>query len=180
MTRVFEQHESNAAAERASVAARADVLKRFYVPIVGSLRCKFAGVQDPEAKDLIVYDTKVVFHWEFSAPHVKGSVEQALLLRAGRQDERKKQNISSALVRSVFVFFVWLSAWFSASWHICIGLGDCQGPNAWTIQAKSFAVTCVVEWYVSIADVVRTTARTQTARGFADLNKCIGRCTATA
>ena len=79
MTRVFQKHELDAAAERASVAARADVLKRFYVPIVGTLRCKFVGAQDPEAKDLMVYDTKIVFLWELSAPHVKGSVEQALV-----------------------------------------------------------------------------------------------------
>ena len=78
MTRVFEKHELEAAAERASAAARADVLKRFYAPVVGTLRCKFVGTQDPAANDLIVYATNVVFSWELSAPHVKGSVEQAL------------------------------------------------------------------------------------------------------
>ena len=138
MTRVFEKHELNAAAERASVAARADVLRRFYVPIVGSLRCKFARVQDPEAKDLIVYDTKVVFRWEFSAPYVKGSVEQALLLRAGRQDERKQKKNSNALVRSVFVFFVWLSAALSLS--LCLSIswsGGWWGRFALYLNATS-------------------------------------------
>ena len=39
MTRVFEKHELEVAAEKASAAAREDVLKRFYVPIVGTLCC---------------------------------------------------------------------------------------------------------------------------------------------
>ena len=95
MTRVFQKRELDAAAERASVAARADVLKRFYVPIVGILRCKFAGVRDPEAKHLIVYDTKVVFIWEFAAPHVKGWVEQALLLARQQTGRTRKDNTSS-------------------------------------------------------------------------------------
>ena len=94
MTRVFEKHELEAAADRASVAARADVLKRFYVPIVGSHCCNIAGVRDPEAKDLIVYDTKVVFRWEFSAPYVKGSVEQALVcaLADNANGQRQQQH----------------------------------------------------------------------------------------
>ena len=78
MTRVFEKQELEAAAAKATEASPQDVLKRFYVPIVGTLRCKYIGPQIPEENDVIVYDTNVVFKWEYSSPHVKGSVEQAL------------------------------------------------------------------------------------------------------
>ena len=78
MTRVFEKQVFEAAAAKATEASPKDVLKRFYVPIVGTLRCKYIGPQNSEENDVIVYDTNVVFKWEYSSPHVKGSVEQAL------------------------------------------------------------------------------------------------------
>ena len=102
MTRVFERRELVAAADKASAAARADVLSRFYVPIVGTLRCKFLGTRDPEANDLIVYDTNVVFLWELSAPHVKGSVEQAFFLRAGTQGRRQQRTAAPLSILSFF------------------------------------------------------------------------------
>ena len=75
MTRVFEKRDLEAAAALATEAAPQDVLKRFYVPIVGTLRCTYIGPQKSE--DIIVFNTNVVFKWEFSSPHVKGSIEQA-------------------------------------------------------------------------------------------------------
>ena len=92
MTRVFERRELVAAADKASAAARADVLSRFYVPIVGTLRCKSLGTRDPEANDLIVYDTNVVFLWELSAPHVKGSVEQAFFFARWNTGKKTTEN----------------------------------------------------------------------------------------
>ena len=77
MARVFRNHEFEAVAARASEAAREDVTRRFYVPIVGTLRCKFMGTQKPDEKDHILFNTKVVFKWELSSPHAKGSVELA-------------------------------------------------------------------------------------------------------
>ena len=76
MTRVFEKKELEAAAAKATEASPQDVLRRFYVPIVGTLRCKYIGPQNSE--DVIVFNTNVAFKWEFSSPHVKGSIEQAL------------------------------------------------------------------------------------------------------
>ena len=78
MTRVFENHELEAVASKATKAAKEDVMNRFYVPIVGTLKCKFMGTQNSDEKDLIVFATKVVFKWELSSPHAKGSVERAL------------------------------------------------------------------------------------------------------
>ena len=78
MTRVFEHREFEAVAAKASKAAPKDVMNRFYVPIVGSLKCRYMGTQNSEEKDLIVFATKVVFKWELASPHVKGSVERAL------------------------------------------------------------------------------------------------------
>ena len=74
MTRVFEKQELEAVAQKASEAAREDVMKRFYVPIVGTLRCKYMGTQKSEDKELILFYTKVCFKWELSSAHVKGSV----------------------------------------------------------------------------------------------------------
>ena len=76
MTRVFEKQVFEAVAANATEASPKDVLKRFYVPIVGTLRCKYVGPLNSEEKDVIVFNTNVVFKWELSAPHVKGSVEQ--------------------------------------------------------------------------------------------------------
>ena len=102
MTRVFERRELVAAADKASAAARADVLSRFYVPIVGTLRCKSLGTRDPEANDLIVYDTNVVFLWELSASRVKGSVEQAFFFARWNTGKKTTEN-GSTLVLSVGV-----------------------------------------------------------------------------
>ena len=77
MSRVFENQELEALAERASAAAAEDVLNRFYCPIVSTLSCKYAGAQKPE-DEIVIYDTKVVFKWELRAPHVKGSHLQVL------------------------------------------------------------------------------------------------------
>ena len=77
MTRVFEHREFEGAAKKATKAAPEDVMKRFYVPIVGTLTCKYMGTQKSEDKDLIVFNTKVVFKWELLSPHAKGSVERA-------------------------------------------------------------------------------------------------------
>ena len=77
MTRVFAKQELEAAAAKATEASPQDVLKRFYVPIVGTLRCKYIGPHNSEEKDVIVFNTNVAFKWEFSSPHVKGSIEQA-------------------------------------------------------------------------------------------------------
>ena len=77
MTRVFEHHEFEAVAKKASKADPEDVMNRFYVPVVGTLKCKYMGTQNSEEKDLIVFTTKVVFKWELSSPHVKGTVERA-------------------------------------------------------------------------------------------------------
>ena len=77
MIRVFEKAELEALAERASAAAAEDVLKRFYCPIAGTLKCKYAGAQNPEV-EVVVYDTNVVFKWEFRSQHAKGSHLQVL------------------------------------------------------------------------------------------------------
>ena len=47
MTRVFEKQELEAVAAKATEASPQDVLKRFYVPIVGTLRCKHIGPRIP-------------------------------------------------------------------------------------------------------------------------------------
>ena len=75
MTRVFEKRELEAAAAKATEASPQDVLKRFYVPIVGTLRCIYIGPKNSE--DVIVFNTNVVFKWEFSSNHFQGSIEQA-------------------------------------------------------------------------------------------------------
>ncbi len=77
MTRVFENHEFEAVAAKATKAAKEDVMKRFYIPICGNLRCKYMGTQKSDEKDLIIFTTKVVFKWELSSPRVKGSVDLA-------------------------------------------------------------------------------------------------------
>ena len=77
MTRVFEHREFEAAAKKASKAAPEDVMKRFYVPVIGTLTCKYMGTQKSEEKDLIAFNTKICLKWELSSPHVKGSVERA-------------------------------------------------------------------------------------------------------
>jgi len=77
MIRVFEKEELEALAERASAAAAEDVLMRFYCPIAGTLKCKYAGAQNPEV-EVVVYDTNVVFKWEFRSQHAKGSHLQVL------------------------------------------------------------------------------------------------------
>ena len=77
MIRVFEKAELEALAERASAAAAEDVLMRFYCPIAGTLKCKYAGAQNPEV-EVVVYDTNVVFKWEFRSQHAKGSHLQVL------------------------------------------------------------------------------------------------------
>ena len=77
MIRVFENAELEALAERASAAAAEDVLKRFYCPIAGTLKCKYVGAQNPE-DEVVVYDTKVVFKWELRSQHAKGSHLQVL------------------------------------------------------------------------------------------------------
>ena len=76
MTRVFEKQELEAAAAKATESSPQNVLKRFYVPIQGTLRCKYIGPQNSEEKDVIVFNTSAVFKWEFVSPHFKGSVEQ--------------------------------------------------------------------------------------------------------
>ena len=63
--RVFENHEFEAVAAKATKAAKADVMKRFYVPINGTLRCKYMGTQKSDDKDLILFYTKVVSKWDF-------------------------------------------------------------------------------------------------------------------
>ena len=77
MIRVFEHQQLEALAERASAAAAEDVVTRFYCPVVGTLSCKYAGVQNPE-DEIVKYDTKVVFKWELRGPRVKGSHLQVL------------------------------------------------------------------------------------------------------
>ena len=74
-SRVFENHEFEAVAAKATKAAKEDVMKRFYIPINGTLRCKYMGTQKSDDKDLILFYTKVVFKWEHSSPRVKGSVD---------------------------------------------------------------------------------------------------------
>ena len=76
-TRVFENHEFEAVAAKATKAAKDDVMKRFYIPINGTLRCKYMGTQNHCEKDLILFNTKVLFKWELSSPRVKGSVDLA-------------------------------------------------------------------------------------------------------
>ena len=77
-SRVFENHEFEAVAAKATKAAKEDVMKRFYIPLVGTLRCKYMGTQNSEDRELILFYTKVCFKWELlSSPHVKGSVDVA-------------------------------------------------------------------------------------------------------
>ena len=79
MTRDFKLREFEAVAKEASRAAANDAMTRFYVPIIGTLECKFKGTQTPQKKNFVAYDTKVVFEWELSSPYVNGSVELAFL-----------------------------------------------------------------------------------------------------
>ena len=47
--------EFEAAAAMATEVSPQDVLKRFYVPIVGTLRCKCIGPQNLEQQDVIFF-----------------------------------------------------------------------------------------------------------------------------
>ena len=76
MARVFKMQEFEAAAAMATEVSPQDVLKRFYVPIAGTLRCKCIGPQNLEEQDVIVFNTNVALMWEFSSPHFEGSIEQ--------------------------------------------------------------------------------------------------------
>jgi len=74
MKRVFQKEEFEALAATATVAAPADVLRRFYVPVCGTLTCTYAGVQTPGAQELVVYNTLVTFEWKLRGPRVQGAV----------------------------------------------------------------------------------------------------------
>ena len=74
MKRVFEKGQFEALAAKATLAAPADVLRRFYVPVCGTLTCTFAGPQKPDAQEFIVYNTLVTFKWELRGPRVQGTV----------------------------------------------------------------------------------------------------------
>ena len=76
MARVFKMQEFEAAAAMATEVSPQDVLKRFYVPIAGTLRCKCIVPQNLEEQDVIVFNTNVALMWEFSSPHLEGSIEQ--------------------------------------------------------------------------------------------------------
>ena len=76
MARVFKTEEFEAVAAMATEASPRDVLKRFYVPIAGTLRCMCIGPQNLEEQDVIVFNTNVALMWEFSSPHLAGSFEQ--------------------------------------------------------------------------------------------------------
>ena len=80
MTRVYEHREFEAVAAKASKAAPEDVMSRFYVPIVGTLKCKYMGTQKSEEKDLVVFNTKLRFKWELASPHVKGAFRCCFVL----------------------------------------------------------------------------------------------------
>ena len=69
-SRVFDNHEFEAVAAKATKAAKEDVMKRFYIPVNGTLRCKYMGTQKSEDKELILFYPKVVFKWDLTTPHV--------------------------------------------------------------------------------------------------------------
>ena len=76
MSRVFEKHEFQRLARRATDSVPDDVMKRFRFPLVGTLTCIFVGSEDPK-NEFIIYNTKIVFRWELSGLHVTGSISQA-------------------------------------------------------------------------------------------------------
>ena len=76
MKRVFQKEDFEALAAKATLAAPADVLRRFYVPVCGTLTCTYAGPQTPEAQELVVYNTLVTFEWKLRGPRVQGTVSQ--------------------------------------------------------------------------------------------------------
>ena len=76
MKRVFQKEDFEALAAKATLAAPADVLRRFYVPVCGTLTCTYAGPQTPEAQELVVYNTLVTFEWKLRGPRVQGAVSQ--------------------------------------------------------------------------------------------------------
>ena len=76
MSRVFEKREFQCLAKRATDSAPDDVMKRFRVPLVGTLTCTFAGAEDPK-NEFIIYSTKIIFRWELSGPRVTGAISQA-------------------------------------------------------------------------------------------------------
>ena len=76
MKRVFQKEDFEALAAKATLAAPADVLRRFYVPVCGTLTCTYAGAQTPEAQELVVYNTLVTFEWKLRGPRVQGTVSQ--------------------------------------------------------------------------------------------------------
>ena len=77
MKGIFEKREFDAVASQATLEAPKEVKKRFHVPIEGTLTCTFAGAVNPEARELIVYNTQVTFEWKFRSPRVQGVVTQA-------------------------------------------------------------------------------------------------------
>jgi hypothetical protein len=76
MKRVFQKEDFEALAAKATLAAPADVLRRFYIPVSGTLTCEYAGAQTPEAQELVVYNTLVTFEWKLRGPRVQGTVSQ--------------------------------------------------------------------------------------------------------
>ena len=76
MKRVFQKEDFEALAAKATLAAPADVLRRFYIPVCGTLTCAYAGAQTPEAQELVVYNTLVTFEWKLRGPRVQGTVSQ--------------------------------------------------------------------------------------------------------
>ena len=76
MKRVFQKEDFEALAAKATLAAPADVLRRFYIPVCGTLTCAYTGAQTPEAQELVVYNTLVTFEWKLRGPRVQGTVSQ--------------------------------------------------------------------------------------------------------
>ena len=77
MKRIFQKREFDAVAAKATLEAPKEVKKRFHVPIEGTLTCTFAGAVNPEARELLVYNTQVTFEWKLRSSRVQGVVTQA-------------------------------------------------------------------------------------------------------
>ena len=74
MTKVYDQEQFTELARQATLASGPAVQKRWRVPIIGSLKCIFAGADD----DVITYKTPIHLKWEFSSVHVKGNVVKTI------------------------------------------------------------------------------------------------------
>ena len=85
MNKVYDKEQFTELARQATLASGPAVQKRWRLPIIGSLKCIFAGADD----DVLTYKTPVHLKWEFSSKHVAGSVVKTMHAAQALGDPRR-------------------------------------------------------------------------------------------